>query len=129
MPGDQQVETAAQIALAINGTLYRVKDVDTTVEVTLEMVRGNNVKPQGWGITEANFSGSLSFNGDVSGEITPQLTQGDGVTPVEGCSLVITHMDGSSDIYTDVMMEEESYSSQEGSVTETNYNWVAFDKV
>lgn len=128
MPGEQQTEAAAQIALAINGNALRVKDVDTSVDVTIEMVHGNNVKPDGWAITEASFSGSLSFNGDVADVVTPMLTQSDGVTPTEGNSLVITHMDGSSDVYVNVMMGNESYTVSEGEVTETNYDWVAMDK-
>lgn len=128
MPGENQTEAAAQIALNLNGTNYRVKSVDTSVDVSIEMIYGNNLKPDGWGVTEASFSGSLAFHGDVAGVINPELTDGDGVTPVEGNTLTVTHMSGRADVFQDVLMGNQSYSMSEGEITETQYEWSALDK-
>lgn len=129
MPGEKQTEAAAQITLNINGTEYRVKSIDTSVTVNIEMIRGNNLKPDGWAVTSIEYSGSLAFHGDVGEEITPKLHEGDedGV-PSEGHSITVTHMDGSQTTYEDVFMSEESYSMSEGDVTETTYEWVAMDR-
>lgn len=126
---EKQTESAAQVTLNINGTEYRVMSVDTTVSVDVEMIYGNNLKPDGWAVNQIEYSGSLSFNGDVKEEITPALHEADdeGV-PSEGHSITITHGDGSSTTYEDVFMSEGSYSMSEGEVTETSYDWVAMDR-
>lgn len=124
-PQSQQVETAAQIVLHINGDPHRVAEVTYTDEVNVEMIYGNQLEPAGWAVSEVSYSGSLSFNGDVAGEINPKLTQNDGVTPTEGNSLTITHMDGSSKEYQDVFITQTEYNSSENEVTTTDYEWVA----
>lgn len=128
MAGEKQVEAAAQVVFHVNGSKLRVKEIDTSVDVSIEMIYGNNLKPDGWAVTEAAYSGSLAFHGDVAGTVTPMLTQGDGVTPTEGNSLTITHMRGRADVFTDVMMGNAGYNMSEGEVTETTYEWVAMDK-
>lgn len=126
MPGEKQTEAAAQIVLTINGTDLRVRNVDTTTDVNIEMIYGNNLKPDGWAVTEIAYDGSLEFHGDVAGTVNGLLSNDD--VPEEGNSLTITHMDGSSETYTDVMMSQHEYSMSEGEVTETTYEWVAMDK-
>lgn len=128
MPGQKQVEAAAQVVFHVNGSKLRVKSIDTSVDVDVEMIFGNNLKPDGWAVKRAEFSGSLTFNGDVAGTVTPMLTEGDGVTPTEGNSITVTHMRGRADVFTDVMMGNQSYNMSEGEVTETTYEWVAMDK-
>lgn len=126
MPGEKQTEAAAQIKLNINGTDLRVKSVDTSVEVDIQMIYGNNLKPDGWAVKEIAFSGSLGFHGDVAEQVNALLSND--YEPEEGNSLTITHMDGSSETYSDVMLSTHEYSMSEGEVTETTYDWVAMDK-
>jgi hypothetical protein len=128
MPGSKQTEAAAQVVFHIGGNKMRVKEIDTSVDVDIQMIFGNNLKPDGWAVKKAEFSGSLAFHGDVAGTVTPMLTRGDGVTPVEGNALTITHMRGRADTFTDVMMGNQGYNMSEGEVTETTYEWVSMDK-
>lgn len=126
---EKQTESAAQITLNVNGTEYRCKSVDTSIDVDIEMIYGNNLKPDGWAVNQIEYSGSLGFHGDVKEEITPKLhgANDEGV-PSEGHSITITHADGSSTTFEDVFMSSGSYSMSEGDVTETTYDWVAMDR-
>ena len=127
-PGNYQTEAAPQIVLSINRTPYRVKSVDTTVEINIEMIRGNTLEPSGWGITDVAYSGELTFHGDVSGIITPELTREDGITPVENTTLTISHLRGDPDRFHNVLMTEAGYSMEEESLSETTFSWVAMSK-
>lgn len=127
MAEEKQVETAAQVTLNVNGTEYRVKSIDTSVDVNVEIIHGNQLKPAGWGVTDVTFSGSLTFNGDVADVVVPELTQDDGITPREGNSITITHMDGGSTIFEDVFLDNMSYSMSEKEITETSFEFVAMD--
>ena len=122
--GEFQTEASPQIVLSVGGTNLRVKSVDTEVDIGIEMLRGNTLEASGWAVTEVAYSGSLAFHGDVAAEVNALMTE-DGVVPMEGVTLTVTHAGGRAESFENVFMGNQQYSMSEGDVSETTYEWVA----
>lgn len=127
--GDTQFEAGPQVILNIAGTPYQVAEINTEVEVDVELIYENSAKAVGWAFNQINFSGSLSFSGDRAGEITPKLTRSGEAewAPKEGVSLVITHGRGRPEVYKNIFMTNQSYTMSSGEVSSTDYEFIAMD--
>jgi hypothetical protein len=105
---------------------YTIKSLDTSKEITLAEIRGNNVKLESTSTTSIDYSGSLTFHGDKKSYFDDKLFNEDD-TPRE-CSITITHANGESSGYSGVKMTSEGYTADEGEATETSYDWMARDE-
>lgn len=105
---------------------YTIMSLDTSKEIELSEIRGNNIKLESTTTTSIDYSGSLTFHGDKKSYFDDKLFNDDD-TPRE-CSITITHADGNSSGYTGVKMTSEGYTADEGEATETSYDWMARDE-
>lgn len=104
---------------------YTIKSLDTSKEIELSEIRGNNVKIESTTTTAIDYSGSLTFHGDKKSYFDDKLFYDDD-TPRE-CSITITHQNNESSGYTGVKMTSVGYTADEGEATETSYDWMARD--
>lgn len=105
---------------------YTVKSLDTSKEIGLAEIRGNNVKLESTATTTIDYSGSLTFHGDKKTFFDEALFHKDG-TPRE-CSITVTHANGEKSGLTGVKMVSEGYTADEGEATETSYDFTALDE-
>lgn len=106
---------------------FTIKSLDTSKEIGQSEIRGNNVKLESTTTTTIDYSGSLSFHGDVKTFFADKLFHSDD-TP-RACSITITHNNGEKSGYNGVKMTSEGYTADEGEATETTYDWIARDEM
>jgi hypothetical protein len=106
---------------------YTIKSLDTSKEIELAEIRGNNIKLESSATTAIDYSGSLTFHGDKKSYFDDKLFNDDD-TPRE-CTLTITHSNGENSGYTGVKMTSQGYTADEGEATETSYDWMAHDEL
>ena len=122
---NKQFENHSGITFNVNQTAYLVESVNFNIEVAIAVIHANNVYPQGWSVSEANFGGTVVFPGNVRERIQAELTT-DGVLPTEGRSITLVHEDDSTTTFTDVMITNYDYASEQGQEkTESEYAWIA----
>lgn len=150
-----QYESAANIEFTINVSgnsdvggnntdevTVPVASIDASKDVEIEQIRGNNLKPVGFSLTEIEYSGSVTFDGngyvEVDGSqhhLEELFTNQDGI-PVTESEIVITHeadgmVDGESakeTDYEDVMVTSDGYESDSGEVSGITFDWIASDR-
>ena len=105
---------------------FTIKSLDTSKEIGMSEIRGNNIKLESTTTTTIDYSGSLTFHGDKKSFFDDVLFHDDDTPRV--CTITITHSDGSSSGYTGVKMSSGGYTADEGEATETSYDWTATDE-
>lgn len=127
--GDEQDQITVPIA-----------SVDANKDVEIEQIRGNNVLPIGFSVTEIEYSGSVTFDGngfvEVDGEMyhLEDLFVDDDGMPVTGSEIVIYHEiaahgnDSKQTVYEDVMVTSDGYETDSGDVSGVTFDWIAADR-
>lgn len=146
MPMDQY-EAAANIVFSIDGVEIPIAAIDTSKDVEIEQIRGNNLKPIGYGITEIEYSGDMTFdgNGFIAGievEFTDEadveegdvihledfFTDSEGI-PKDGNNITIYHEnDKKQTVFEDVMVTSDGYETDTGEVSGVTFDWIAGDR-
>jgi len=147
-----QYESAANIEFTINISenssigqdeiVVPVTAFDGNKDVGIEQIRGNALKAIGFSVTEIEFSGSVSFDGngfitvDGSTYHLEDLFTNDNGVPVSGSEVIIYHEDttvidggAKQTVYKDVMITSDGYESNEGEVSGLTFDFIAGDRV
>lgn len=149
-----QFESAANIEFSINvsgdsealdddedSVTVPIASIDATKDVEIEQIRGNSVKPIGWSLTEIEFSGSVTFDGngfvEVDGDVyhLEELFTDDNGYPVTGSEIIIYHdtetVQGGGTkqtVYEDVMVTSDAYETDTGDVSGVTFDFIAGDR-
>lgn len=121
-----EVESAAQVIVGVQGREVTVSELDTTKEIDVEKVYGSNsLLPSGYSIKSIDHSGAMVCKGNKK-ELEAVFFDPRG-KPIPGVITVI-HMDGSRTDWYEVIVVSEGYQLREGEVTQTSFDWVAMSK-
>lgn len=121
-----EVESAAQVVITVEGEEVTVAELDTTKEVNVEELGGSgHLLPSGYSITEIRYRGSMVCNGNRT-DLEDVFFDNQG-KPVPG-TITVTHMDGTPEQWNEVLVISEGYQMREGEVSQTSYEWVAMSK-
>lgn len=142
----EKYEAAADITFSIDGVEITIASIDTSKDVEIEQIRGNHLKAQGYSVTEIEFSGSMTFDGngyvdevDIDFEdadadeedymhLEDFFTDSEGV-PVDGANITIYHdNDDKQTTFEDVMVTSDGYESDSGEVSGITFDWIAGDR-
>lgn len=132
----EEYESAANITFTIDGVELPIQSIDTTKDVEIEEIRGNNLKPIGYSITEIAFSGSMTFDGNgILGEADTEeeeledfFTDDNGV-PTDGATITVMHdNDDKQTEYFDVMVTSDGYETSSGEVSGLTFDWISSDR-
>lgn len=104
-----------------------VTQLSVTKDIEIDEIYGaGNTMPAGYAITQISYSGDFTVPGDKL-DLDDTFFDSNGV-PTTGVTITITHRDGGSTTYEDVLVTSEGYEVSDGEVTETSYEFVAMGK-
>lgn len=125
-------ETAADIQVSIGGN--QDSDVDIVVErlsltkdIDVETVYGSGrTMPDGYGINQVSYQGTMELVGNRL-DLQDLFFDGNGI-PIVADAIVVSHLDGTTTSYTEVIVTSEGWEMSSGETTTTSYDFVCFGK-
>ena len=128
-----RIESAANVELVVGDTTVPVSQLDVDKEVSVNQVRHNSIKANGYSITSIEYSGTAAFKGyrisgpDGRAHLEDLIFDDEGIpVPVE---IVITHeLGGDTETYQDVLFTSDGYQMRSDEESEKQFNWVAMRK-
>lgn len=120
-------ESAADIHISIGDeTDVVVERMTLNKNIDIEQIYGSGrTYPHGYAINQIDYQGTMELQGDRL-ELETQLFDGNGI-PVES-TITVTHFDGGSTIYTEVLATSEGYEMNQGESTTTTFEFIAMGK-
>jgi hypothetical protein len=123
----ERKESASDIVVSLGEENdITVESISVTKEIDIETIYGSNrTLPDGYAINQISYSGSMELMGNRL-DLEQQLFDGNGV-PIE-VEVVITHMNGESTVFEQVLATSEGYEMTDGESTTTSYEFIAMGK-
>jgi len=121
-------ESAADIVINVDEYEMTVESLSVSKNVDVETIYGSGKKlPDGYAINQISYEGDFTLKGnltDLEGRFFDQET---GVPKIVD-AIVITHLDGGSTSYQEILCTSSGYEVNSGETTETTFEFVAMKK-
>lgn len=123
----ERKEAAADITVSVNSdTDIVVETLSLTKEIDIETIYGSGrTMPDGYSINEVSYQGSMELMGNRL-ELEEQLFDDNGIP--EEATITVSHFDGGSTVYTEVLTTSEGYEMDAGETTTTSFEFIAMGK-
>lgn len=123
----ERKETAADIYVQVGEERLAVTQLSVTKDISIDEIYGaGNMMPSGFGVQNISYSGDMAIPGNRK-DLEDKFFDDNGV-PVTGVSVTITHRNGESTVYNDILVTSEGWEMNDGETTETSFEFIAMSK-
>lgn len=124
----ERKEATADIRVAVGDeTDVVVSQLSLTKNIDIEQLRGSGrTLPDGYAINAIDYEGSMECNGNKK-DLESKFFDDNGI-PVPLPAITVSHYDGSTTKYQEVLVTSEGYEASEGESTTTSFDFVAMAK-
>lgn len=121
-------ESAADITVTVGEDEEVVETLSVTKNVDVETIYGSGQPlPSGYAINQVSYEGDMTLKGEKF-DLEDKFFTEDGGVPVVADGITITHHDGSSTSYNDLIVTSEGYEMNSGETVETSFEFVAMSR-
>lgn len=121
-------ESAADIVINVDEAELTVESLSVSKDIDIETIYGSGkTLPDGYAINQISYEGDFTLKGnktDLEGRFFDPST---GIPKIVD-AIVITHLDGSSTSYQELLCRNSGYEVNSGETTETTFEFVAMKK-
>jgi hypothetical protein len=120
-------ESAADIKVTVGEEEVVVETLSVTKNVDVETIYGSGqTLPDGFSINQVSYEGDISCKGNKH-DLEDKFFDENGIPKVLD-AITITHLDGSSTAFQQIILITEGYEMSSGETTETSFEFVAMKK-
>lgn len=121
-------ESAADITISIGESEEVVESLSVTKNIDVETIYGSGqTLPSGYAINQVSYEGDMTLKGEKF-ELEDMFFEASGGVPKVADGITISHFDGSSTSYNDIIVINEGYEVNSGETTETTFEFVAMSR-
>lgn len=125
--GDRRREATADIKVFVGSVEVVVERLSVEKDIDVEEIYGSSATlPDGFSINQIGYSGNFTCKGNKK-DLEELFFDGNGIPEVLD-AISITHFNGSSTDYNEILCTNEGYEANSGETTETSYEFVAMSK-
>jgi hypothetical protein len=120
-------ESAADIKVTVGSEEVTVETISLTKNVDIETIYGSGATfPDSYAINQVSYEGDMTCKGNKK-DLESKFFDTNGI-PVVLDSISITHLEGDSTDYNDILVTSDGYEMNSGEAVETTYSFVAMSK-
>lgn len=120
-------ESAADIVITIGEDERVLETLNVTKNIDIESVYGSGkTLPDGYHINEISYEGDFTCTGNQT-DLDDVFFDANGVPKILD-AITISHYDGTTTNYYDILVTSGGYEMSAGDVTETSYEFIAMSK-
>lgn len=121
-------ESAADIRVSIDDdTDVVVSRLQLTKDIDVEQLGGSGkMIPDHYSINQITYQGTMELNGNKL-DLQEQFFDENGI-PIVADGITVTHQNGESTAYTEVIVTSEGWEMNEGESTTTTYEFIAMGR-
>lgn len=121
-------ESAADIRVSVDDdTDVVVSRLQLTKDIDVEQLGGSGkMIPDHYSINQITYQGTMELNGNKL-DLQDKFFDDNGI-PIVADAITVTHMDGTSTSYQEIIVTSEGWEMNEGESTTTTYEFIAMGK-
>lgn len=120
-------ESTADITVSVGDEEVVVESLTVTKDVDIETIYGSGqTLPDGYAINQVSYEGDLTCMGNRQ-DLEDHFFDDNGIPEILD-SITITHLDGSSTSFQDILITSDGYEVSSGDTTETTFDFIAMKK-
>jgi len=120
-------ESAADITVTVGETEVVVETLSVTKNVDVETIYGSGaILPDAYAINQVSYEGEMTCKGEKK-DLEAKFFDSNGIPEVLD-AVSITHVDGDSTDFNDIIITSDGYEMSSGETVETSFEFVAMSK-
>lgn len=120
-------ESAADIVVSVGDEEVVVESLSVNKSVDVETIYGSGqTLPDGYSINQVSYEGDMTCKGDRQ-DLEDKFFDANGI-PVVLDSITITHRDGGTTVFYEVILTSDGYEMNSGETVETSFEFIAMKK-
>mgnify|MGYP006277666111 FL=1 len=120
-------ESAADIVVTVGSEEVVVETLNVSKNVDVETTYGSGqTLPDGYAINQVSYEGDMTCKGQKF-DLERHFFDGNGIPKVLD-AITISHLDGSSSSYQQIIVTSEGYEMSSGETVETSFEFIAMKK-